>query len=54
MISHNLRDVVRYSERIIMLNKGRIAIDVRAKDITEAELIKNTRNNLENTKTKKC
>lgn len=40
LISHNLRDVVRYSDRIIMLNKGRIALDVRAKDIREDELIK--------------
>ena len=40
LISHNLRDVVRYSDRIIMLNKGRIAIDVMAKDITEPDLIK--------------
>lgn len=40
LISHNLRDVVRYSDRIIMLNKGQIALDLRAKDITEDELIK--------------
>lgn len=40
LISHNLRDVVRYSDRIIMLNKGHIALDLRVKDITEDELIK--------------
>lgn len=40
LISHNLRDVVRYSDRIIMLNKGHIVLDLRAKDITEDELIK--------------
>lgn len=40
LISHNLRDVVRYSDRIIMLNKGQIALDVRAKDIREDELIR--------------
>lgn len=40
LISHNLRDVVKYSDRIVMLNKGGIAIDVRAKDITEDELIR--------------
>lgn len=40
LISHNLRDVVRYSDRIIMLNKGQIALDVRARDIREDELIK--------------
>ena len=40
LISHNLRDVIKYSDRIIMLNKGKIAIYVMAKDITEPELIK--------------
>ena len=40
LISHNLRDVVRYSDRIIMLNKGKIAIDVMAKDIEEKDLIR--------------
>lgn len=40
LISHNLRDVVRYSDRIIMLNKGKIALDLRASDITEDELIR--------------
>ncbi len=40
LISHNLRDVVRYSDRIIMLNKGQIALDVRARDIREDELIR--------------
>ena len=40
LISHNLRDVVRYSDRIIMLNKGEIVLDLRAKDITEDDLIK--------------
>lgn len=40
LISHNLRDVVRYSDRIIMLNKGEIALDIRAADITEDELIR--------------
>ena len=40
LISHNLRDVVRYSDRIIMLNKGQIVIDVMAKDISESDLIR--------------
>lgn len=40
LISHNLRNVVRYSDRIIMLNKGEIALDIRAADITEDELIR--------------
>lgn len=40
LISHNLRDVVRYSDRIIMLNKGKIVLDLRARDIREEDLIK--------------
>ena len=40
LISHNLRDVVKYSDRIIMLNKGEIVLDLRAKDITEDDLVK--------------
>ena len=40
LISHNLRDVVKYSDRIIMLNKGEIVLDILAKDITEEDLIK--------------
>lgn len=40
LISHNLRDVVRYSDRIIMLNKGEVVLDLRAKDITEEDLVK--------------
>ena len=38
MISHNLKDAVKYSDRIIMLDKGRIILDVKSKDITEKEL----------------
>ena len=40
LISHNLRDVVKYSDRIIMLNKGEIVLDLRVKDITEDDLVK--------------
>lgn len=40
MISHNLRDAVKYSDRIIMLDKGRVILDVKSKDITEGELSK--------------
>ena len=38
MISHNLKDAVKYADRIIMLDKGRIILDVKSKDITEKEL----------------
>ena len=40
MISHNLRDAVQYAERIIMLDKGRVILDVESKKITESELAK--------------
>lgn len=38
MISHNLKDVIRYADRIVMLSKGEIVLDVKACDITEKEL----------------
>lgn len=38
MISHNMRDALLYSDRIIMLEKGQIVLDKRSQDITEAEL----------------
>lgn len=40
MISHNIRDAIQYSDRIIMLNNGNITLDVKSKDIVEEELIK--------------
>ena len=40
MISHNLRDAVKYSDRIIMLDKGKVILDVKSRDITEGELSK--------------
>lgn len=47
MISHNVKDTIKYSDRIIMLDKGRVILDVRNNDITEKELLKiyNSRNN---------
>lgn len=46
MISHNVRDALNYSDRIIMLDKGNVVLDVKSKDITEKELMKiyNSRN----------
>ncbi len=46
MISHNIKDAVKYSDRIIMLDRGKIILDVRNSEITEKELmgIYNTRN----------
>lgn len=40
MISHNLRDAVQYADRIIMLDKGRVILDIESKKITESELAK--------------
>jgi len=39
MISHNMKDAIRYSDRIIMLNKGKIVLDKPSKETTEEELI---------------
>jgi len=39
MISHNMKDAIKYSDRIIMLNKGKIVLDKLSKDTTEEELI---------------
>ncbi len=46
IISHNVRDAVKYSDRIIMLDKGEIIIDERKGQITEKELLNiyNSRN----------
>lgn len=39
MISHNLRDALKYSDRIIMLHRGTVILDVAPHEITEAELV---------------
>ena len=39
MISHNVKDAIRYSDRIIMLDKGKVVLDIRNDEITEKELI---------------
>ncbi len=46
MISHNIKDTIKYSDRIVMLDRGQVILDVRNKDITEKELlcIYNSRN----------
>ena len=46
IISHNVRDALKYSDRIIMLDKGEIILDVRKGQITEKELLNiyNSRN----------
>lgn len=46
MISHNVKDTIKYSDRIVMLDRGNVILDVKNKDITEKELlgIYNSRN----------
>ncbi len=46
MISHNIKDTIKYSDRIVMLDRGEIILDVRNGQITEKELLSiyNTRN----------
>lgn len=46
MISHNVKDSIKYSDRIVMLDKGKVILDVRNNDITEKELLSiyNSRN----------
>lgn len=39
MISHNMRDAIEYSDRIIMLDKGQVILDKASVDVTEKELI---------------
>lgn len=39
MISHNIKDAVKYSDRIIMLDRGKVILDVNNGDITEKELV---------------
>lgn len=39
MISHNVKDVIRYSDRIVMLDKGKVVLDAKNGDITEKELV---------------
>lgn len=46
MISHNMRDAIEFSDRIIMLDKGKVVLDTPSKDITEEELLKIYRDKL--------
>lgn len=39
MISHNMKDAIEYSDRIIMLDKGEIVLDKPSINVTEKELI---------------
>ena len=46
MISHNIKDTIKYSDRIVMLDKGETILDVRNGQINEKELLSiyNSRN----------
>ena len=39
MISHNMKDAIDYSDRVIMLDQGQIILDKASKDLTEEELM---------------
>lgn len=39
MISHNMKDAIEYSDRVIMLDKGKIVFDRPSANVTEEELI---------------
>lgn len=38
MISHNMKDAIEYSDRVIMLDKGRVVLDRDSKDLREEDL----------------
>ena len=38
--SHNLRDAIKYADRIVMLDKGKVILDIPSKNVTEEELHK--------------
>jgi len=43
MITHNLRDAIKYGDRLIMLNEGRIILDIKGeekKNLTITDLLK--------------
>lgn len=39
MISHNMKDAIAYSDRIVMLDRGEIILDCPSAEITEEELL---------------
>lgn len=40
MITHNMNDAVKYSDRIIMLEEGKVVLDKKSNEITPEELYK--------------
>ncbi|WP_036729277.1 ABC transporter ATP-binding protein [Peptoniphilus mikwangii] len=47
MITHNLNHAIKYSSRIIMLNKGKIVLDIKSSEITEEQLNRLYNENIE-------
>lgn len=47
MISHNMRDAIKNSDRIIMLDSGKVILDKKSSDVTEDELINIYRKNID-------
>lgn len=47
MISHNLRDALKYSDRIVMLNRGEVVLDCESHEMTEENLHKIYREKLD-------
>ncbi len=47
MISHNMKDAIEYSDRIVMLDKGQVVLDKASSDVSESELIEIYRSKLE-------
>ncbi len=39
MISHNMKDAIEYSDRVIMLDKGQVVLDRPSSELTEEELL---------------
>lgn len=39
MVSHHIGDALKYSQRIVMLDKGQIVLDKPSKEVTEDELL---------------
>lgn len=48
MITHNLRNALEYSDRIIMLDKGKIVLDIKPEEISEEDLRKEYDNRVKN------
>ena len=35
MITYNIKNAIEYSDRIIMLNKGKVSLDILTSEVTE-------------------